>query len=884
MTVMLLNDWQRLLENKYVNSLDHMIRGEEMRLKKSIIIILSIITTFIVSLTSCSVVYAQDQTEQIISRQDSEAIDVSEDDAPDSDEDITASRTDNFKYVMDANGYYKVPANDADAIQEILNYNKQNSSLRLKIKIPSGTYRLNKGLVAYSNTEILADEDAVIKRCYSGSASVLKTYRSPTVGGYSSCHKVTIDGGVWDGNYSEYPVAADSIINVITILHANTITVKNAVLRNSYAGHLLTFEAVKNGTASNCTFYGYKSQDGVRKEAIQLDIAHSKGMVGSNVVYDDTADDGITVENCTFHDYSRGVGSHATVEGVYHTNVIIRNNKFYNIIDEAVKTINYNNISVYNNTFSNCGEGIKIYNKESANDGEDGSGWSAALSTTTTTKVAGDNYNIKVYSNTLNNITGNCIQIRGTQNLPIAKALVCKNTITTTTDYGIKGSFLMAAKIYKNSVYDAAKYGISLNTCTSSTLVYSNTVDKSGSNGIGIDQESSNNKIYNNTIINSKKHGIALYKKSLNNIINNNTIDNVKQNGIAVYDTSVNNVITDNTISDCDKNGVIVDSSAPVTVSSNKISDIAKHGIAIYNSTYKYTFLKNNISFCKGNGINVSQASNGTIYKNSMNSINNIGIYCYDDSKACLIESNKIVSAKSVGIKINDCGKTTINKNSVSKTSGKGINIESTTADITNNSVKDNKDIGIFLAQSSNSKITTNKVYDNTSYGIYIANNSKSVKVSSNKVKNQKKSAIAFSDSDRGNISSNTIVTENTSSYGIQINGSNKIKTGKNIISGKCAGIIFVSGESQQCNVEYENIPNISKITDKSKNAAGEFVPKSTITFKCGSKNYKCIVNKKGKFTTEKFRPKLNANLKIDITVTDNAMNVYKYSINVAKK
>lgn len=73
---------------------------------------------------------------------------------------------------------------------------------------------------------------------------------------------------------------------------------------------------------------------------------------------DDALCSDVLIENNTFTDLYRAVGSHSAVVGLHYDNVVIKNNVFSNIKGKAINTYNYTNCIISGNTFTNCCEAI----------------------------------------------------------------------------------------------------------------------------------------------------------------------------------------------------------------------------------------------------------------------------------------------------------------------------------------------------------------------------------------------------------------------------------------------------------------------------------------------------------------------------------------------
>ena len=71
----------------------------------------------------------------------------------------------------------------------------------LEVIIPAGVYRITKGLKVYSNTRIICEEGAELRRCYDGGSIMSVEIMG---GGYDGAENIFIQGGTWNGNVEEY--------------------------------------------------------------------------------------------------------------------------------------------------------------------------------------------------------------------------------------------------------------------------------------------------------------------------------------------------------------------------------------------------------------------------------------------------------------------------------------------------------------------------------------------------------------------------------------------------------------------------------------------------------------------------------------------------------
>lgn len=221
----------------------------------------------------------------------------------------------------------------------------------LEVYIPAGVYRITKGLKVYSNTRIICEEGAELRRCYDG-GSIMSV--EITGGGYDGASNIFIQGGTWNGNVEEYGNV--NTFSNIRIGHANNIVLRGMNIISNKGGHHIEIGGARAITIDGCSFSGYYGT--VMKEAIQLDVMNCEELFAGYAPFDDTPCDNIVIRGCTFSDIPRAIGSHSAVAGIYYTNVTMTDNTFINISNYALFLYNYKHCTIRNNHFYNCGAGI----------------------------------------------------------------------------------------------------------------------------------------------------------------------------------------------------------------------------------------------------------------------------------------------------------------------------------------------------------------------------------------------------------------------------------------------------------------------------------------------------------------------------------------------
>lgn len=235
-----------------------------------------------------------------------------------------------------ANG--KDKKSDSAAIQAALDMASENIKLSKNnltvVKIPNGTYYIDKALYIQSNTRLQLSKKAVIRRSDSAlGKNMLRTtdskHKSGKAGGYSLAQNITVTGGTFDGGNIQ---KAKSTSNLIYIGHSSNIVIQNTTIKNCYGAHAIELAGVKSAVIRNCKITGFRyDKDYFTSEAIQIDTCYKSKKEGAwapGFKADKTASKNIRIEKNTITDYPRGVGVHHKLTGHLISNITIKNNKF----------------------------------------------------------------------------------------------------------------------------------------------------------------------------------------------------------------------------------------------------------------------------------------------------------------------------------------------------------------------------------------------------------------------------------------------------------------------------------------------------------------------------------------------------------------------------
>ena len=439
---------------------------------------------------------------------------------------------------------YKITADNTgkdDAtfnIQHYLNIARYNATdtERVKIIIPKGVYKLTKNLNIFSNTWLYLEEGAVIKRCFSKGAMLKNGEAGNEYYGYDSFKNIKLEGGTWDGLCFDEVYGYDKTTSFSTIRfgHASNIELENVEVINNKGGHHLEFGGVDGLIIRNCRFSGYLEdykEDGsyIGKEVIQLDVLHSENVFLGYEKFDDTTVNNVLIENNEFIDVARGIGSHSAVIGRYYDNVVIRNNTFKNLTQQAIIAYNFKNCEITDNVMESVGIGIDFRYMNSS-----GANFFMPNDVNENVNIDG-NANTVIKNNIIKTVqtkyiqSANAILIYGYN---ITKENVNENNVTV-HNYRVENVTI------KDNTIESEGFGVYLNNANNcnignNKITYINASKKQSA--ILLNNGSCNNRIKGNVITKSQNGGIYVAALSHSNIIEDNKVSNMPSIGIRIFD------------------------------------------------------------------------------------------------------------------------------------------------------------------------------------------------------------------------------------------------------------------------------------------------------------------------------------------------------------
>ena len=541
----------------------------------------------------------------------------------------------------------------------MLDINKYGSYDELIVTLPKGEYYLDRTIYVYSNTTIKAEAGAKFykNRAY---GAVIEGGILQDKGGYEGCKNVVIDGGLWDGKDI---MKLSEGTETFRFIHASNIIIRNAEFSNLPEGsHFIVLAGVKDAMIEYCSFHGYGDDGNSKKdpkEAVQLDMVHNVEIVPTfqDICWDDLPCKNVTIRNCDFYDYSRAIGSHTAVAGVYHEGIVIQDNTIRDMEDVALRLYQYKDTYVAGNKISNCAGGIVVYT-ELGNSKKDGyfnplSGKVAA---------APKNLNVVIEKNTIQDITvksdgyGDAVRISATAELPMSGIAVENNTISNTLRYGIFATTTSELKLCGNSIANTTGYGIILNDNSVNAEILDNQINHTGNCGMWVADGSvgaliQGNKVADYSEKEAKKYGIAIYQagsKENPTIIRQNEVTNpgteTDQNGIHLnasdYVEIVENIVHD--VAGC---GIYVLQSKYCNIYGNEVSNTTKKSIYATTDCNQTTITNNKVSGAAEESIMIFQAPESVVTGNEVTTVENLPGIRISQSNGCTVTKNTVTGA-----------------------------------------------------------------------------------------------------------------------------------------------------------------------------------------------------------------------------------------------
>lgn len=238
--------------------------------------------------------------------------------------------------------------------------------------LKKGKYSVTNVLYVPSNVTIILNNGVVIEKgnktgtkSFGPSKSIFqfvapsKSHKKGVYGGYKGEKNISIIGK------GKAVIDLKNVKDSIAIVagHNRNIRIENIHFKNMYSGHFIEIDATKDSIIRNNQFTNSKPSPNLNKEAINLDTPDkaTKGWNNDWSKYDKTPNYNLTIENNTFKNLDRAIGTHKYSEGKYHENIIVKNNTIKNTRQDAIRVMNWKNFVIENNTISNVANGEGSY-------------------------------------------------------------------------------------------------------------------------------------------------------------------------------------------------------------------------------------------------------------------------------------------------------------------------------------------------------------------------------------------------------------------------------------------------------------------------------------------------------------------------------------------
>ncbi|WP_319054782.1 right-handed parallel beta-helix repeat-containing protein [Streptomyces europaeiscabiei] len=381
-----------------------------------------------------------------------------------------------------------------------------------QVVVPPGVYLIGATLRIYTNTRLTLMAGAEFRRNVAATM-ILNGDAGQSFGGYTGHSRIVIEGGLWNMRGTTGGLTASAMC--ISIGHATDIVIRDLEVRDVPGFHAVELNSTQHGLVQNCQFRGYVDPGGRDfSEAVQIDLAKSSGVFGGFGPYDHTASQDILVSGCHFGAsgtasttaWPRGIGSHSATITKYQRRIRISDCAFEGILQYAVSAYNWEDVTIGNNTFVDCGSGVRCR--------------SVILSDTEDTKLPDGTQTSA--SQVMRNVTINGNSFRGglAYDEPI---VVLGETTGTVLNVTISGNAIDGST--------GGQAGIRIQEASRIT-VGDNVI--ANVNGTGISTEDCNNLVIaNNVVWTPAAHGITLVDTTHSTVIGNQTRD-TGNNGILV--------------------------------------------------------------------------------------------------------------------------------------------------------------------------------------------------------------------------------------------------------------------------------------------------------------------------------------------------------------
>ncbi|MEH0657616.1 right-handed parallel beta-helix repeat-containing protein [Streptomyces stelliscabiei] len=379
-----------------------------------------------------------------------------------------------------------------------------------QVIVPPGVYLIGATLRIYTNTRLTLMAGAEFRRNVAATM-IINGDAGQSFGVYTGHSRIVIEGGLWNMRGTTGGLTASAMC--ISIGHATDIVIRDLEVRDVPGYHAIELNSTLHGLVQNCRFRGFINPGGRDfSEAVNIDLAKSVAVFGGFGPYDHTPCEDILVSGCHFGAsgtasttaWPRGIGSHSATITKYHRRIRISDCAFEGLLQYAVSAYNWEDVTVGNNTFVDCGSGVRCRSVIVADVEDtklpDGTQTSASQVMRNVTingnsfrgglaydepiivlgETTGTVLNVTISGNAIDGSTGGQAGIRVQE---ASRITVGDNVIANVNGTGISTEDCNNLVIGNNAVWTPAAHGITLVDTTHSTVIGNQTRD-TGNNGI----------------------------------------------------------------------------------------------------------------------------------------------------------------------------------------------------------------------------------------------------------------------------------------------------------------------------------------------------------------------------------------------------------------
>lgn len=246
--------------------------------------------------------------------------------------------------------------------------------------IEKGVYTITNTLFIPSNVTIELEDGVILKKALTTDAKTMPLSNSifqlvPPSHSKKKNSVMAYDGSQNIKIYSNGRATIDLQNKYfsfgVIMAHTNNVTFQNIDFRNMNSGHFIELDASKNVLIDACTFEDSIASENMVKEAINIDTPDlaTKGFSSEWSSFDRTPVDNVIIQDSTFKNLDRAIGTHKysgegiingkTYDSKPHKGIVIQNNLFIDIRNDAIRAMNWDHPIISRNDFKNIAVGQK---------------------------------------------------------------------------------------------------------------------------------------------------------------------------------------------------------------------------------------------------------------------------------------------------------------------------------------------------------------------------------------------------------------------------------------------------------------------------------------------------------------------------------------------